>query len=558
MTIGELAMVLGLEVDEKEWSLGQALIEKMRVELVELAYAALNAKTDVAKAMDVIGIKAPTVTSKLKKVQAVGDKVASTFKKMLVAAGAFFVARAGVGMVKDVIDLGGKLNDTAQKVGLSAEALQEWGYAAAQNSSSLDEFSGAVVKLSKGLYSIKEGKGPVVDGFKKLGISMKDPAVKAKNLDSILMLVADKFAKMPDGPKKTAAAMSIFGKTGASLIPTLNKGSTGLNELRMKARDLGAVIDGKSVGALDDLGDSVDDAEVALKGLRNRAIIALVPLLQKTVTEFLAWTKANKDVIASKIQSFVEILIVALTTLAKVVAFAVEHWRALAVILAGGAIVSGIMSVVKAITVLQTFLATAAGKAVVSWAMILGPIFLIAAAVVGLGLLIYKFRHKFVEAFRYIKREFMAWVNKVKGGLSYVGGRLKAAANAVKNFFVGIATTMRQAWDDFFNWLLRKLKAIVDNKWFKRLASVTGLSVARDVASSSAEQALGATSTTNGRASASVAAAVAGTTVVTNSPSITVNAPGGDAEAIGKVVSQALRDHDETLRRQTASALGVE
>lgn len=56
--------------------------------------------------------------------------------------------------------------------------------------------------------------------------------------------IAEKFATFRDGPEKAALAIELFGKSGADMIPNLNKGSAGMEELRTEAERLGVVFSG--------------------------------------------------------------------------------------------------------------------------------------------------------------------------------------------------------------------------------------------------------------------------------------------------------------------------
>ena len=567
MTLDELVMSLGLEVNDSEWNLGQAVIEAMKVKLRALAVAAATAVPDLGKAMHVIGLQAPKAVSSLDRLHGAGDKVTSAFKRMAVAAAGYFAISRIESIASGVIDLGGKLNDMAQKTGISAEALQEWGYAASQNSSSLDEMSMGMTKLSRGLYAMKGGAGPLADAFKMLGISLNDPAVKSKDLDKILMTIASRFAEMPDGPKKTAAAMGIFGKSGASLIPTLNQGAAGLNALKKRVRDLGGVIDGKAVGALDNLGDSLDDTKVAIQGLKNRAIIALVPMLQKTVNGFLAWVQANKDLIATKMTDVIGTLVAVVQTMASVVAFAVEHWKALAVVLGAGAIVSGILSIIKMVAWFQLAQTQAALQAVINWAMILGPILLIAAAVLGLGYLIYKFRDKIKAAFtaagRWIKREVLGAIEKVRSTVGAIGDKFWEVGamikNAIKDAFDYIVDEAAKLPGKIpiFGWLGRKLGEGAG--WVAKQSGVADhLGIQSDEEKASARglarmNPTGAPSRTRDVPGATGASSA----TVVNNTTVTVDASSADAKQVGATIDQKLRENDERNRRQTAASLGL-
>lgn len=592
MKVGELFLALGLAVDNKSWSVGQAAIDKMTAELKALAVTAVTATGDAKKAMATIGLvgdpkdRIRHARRALAEMVKSGDRVTNTFRRMMVAATGFFAITKIKSMVKETVDLGGKLNDTAQKTGISTDALQEFGYAAGLNSSNLDELANGVTKLSKGLGSVKEGKGPAVDGLKALGISMSDPAVKGKNLEQILYLVASRFSGMPDGAKKTKAAMDLFGKSGANLIPTLNLGAQGLAQLRQEARDMGVVMDGKAVSGLDELGDNLDKAKVSLTALKNQAVVALIPVLQELVTGFSSWVRENKELIRSSITTVVSGLAAALRILGKTVVFVIDHWKLFAALIGGAVVLNAMMSLIRLIVFFQAVQTKAAIQAVINWIMILGPIFLIAAAILALGLLIYKFRDKIKAA-----------LGKVASFFSALWKRLKDTAAKIKQTFVDVGEGIKKAFRDAFEWVktkaeelgttLRNLPVIKQlgdfGVWAGRKmrgdnadgSSSSGYENAKrqgslekvgDRDETEAEfnarvqrnleqQGAGA-----GRAPARAPLRSGGGQGGMNNQTsyqINIDAKNADAKEVASLVDQKLREHDERTRRQTAASLGL-
>lgn len=252
------------------------------------------------------------------------NKLLGAVKGAVVAFLGFKAVQGVIGIFEDVVETGGKFADAAQKTGVAADQLQAYSFAAGLAGADSDKLIGSLGKLNKGLAELaKTGKGPVADGLQALGISLQDPAVKAGNLDEILLEVADKFQKMPDGPKKVAAAMNLFGKTGADLIPLLNQGGDALNALKKEAIDLGVVIDNDMVNSIDGLGDDIDRVKAGWQGMKNQAVAAIVPLIADLMPDLIAamkdavaWVKSHKTEIQAAfyatgktIKTVVEILI---------------------------------------------------------------------------------------------------------------------------------------------------------------------------------------------------------------------------------------------------------
>jgi hypothetical protein len=377
-----------------------------------------------------------------------GDALIQGVKKGLAFFAGFEAIKGVASAVKSTIDLGGHLDDLRQKTGLTATALQEYGYIAQQGGSSIDGFAGGVMKLARTFNEARQGSKQASAALAQSGLTAK--ALQAAlaggsdGLDAALMEIADRFADMPDGPKKTALAMELFGKSGAELIPTLNKGGDGIRELRQEARDLGVVMDEQTVGAADNLGDNLDKLHMSLTGLKNQAIAALLPMLQRMVDASLKWVKANKQLIIDSISVAVKSLITVLGGLAKgvgivvdVIQFLREHGELARALLIGlGAVISAV-----------------AVEAAAAWIVGFAPVAGVVAAVAALVLVFQDLLKGLLEG-KGVIATVARWIADRFAGM---GKGIISAFRAVGRFFESIADGIRAAFVAVFDWIAAKV-----------------------------------------------------------------------------------------------------
>ena len=349
-------------------------------------------------------------------------------------------------MITSVIDLGGQLNDTAQKTGLSVESLQEYGYVAQLNSSSAESFAHAITKLSRGMAEAdKSGTGPVVDGLKKLGIAFKDPSFHNLSLDDRVQTIATKLSEMEDGTKKTALAMEVFGRSGAELIPTLNDLGKNGAQLKEEFKALGGELTGEQTAALDDLGDNIDRIKTAVKGLKNQAVAALIPTLKEMVDGTLEWVKANRAVISNTISTVVGTAITLFTALGKAVSFVVQTFQWLynheEFVQKGLTIIAVLVSSLIAEMILLGI------ESALAWIAVIGPILLVIAAIAAVTLVVMDVwsaisNGKGVTAsvFSYIGGVLRSWQDSLLALVDKVG-------EAFVDLWEGIASGAKAAFD---------------------------------------------------------------------------------------------------------------
>ncbi len=100
---------------------------------------------------------------------------------------------------------------------------------------------------------------------------------------------------MENGGKKTALAMDIFGRSGAELIPLLNSGRDGLQEMADKAHALGIVFDADTAAKAEHFNDQLTILNHAVEGAKFQLGNQLIPVLDSLVTEFTGSEDAQKQ-----------------------------------------------------------------------------------------------------------------------------------------------------------------------------------------------------------------------------------------------------------------------
>lgn len=206
------------------------------------------------------------------------------------AAGAGLISWLG-GATKQLMEMSGHLSDLAAKTGVSTDALQTLGFAGSLVGVSMEDIATGVSKMQK---AITDGD----KSFAALGLSVEK--LRGMKPEDQFIAIAEKIAAIQDPAQRTAAAMDVFGKSGAQLLPLI---TSDLGAAAEKARELGIVLGGETVAAADKLGDSVDIASQAWTAFGNQAAAALVEtgLLQdgvdsvtKIIGELTTYVKDNK------------------------------------------------------------------------------------------------------------------------------------------------------------------------------------------------------------------------------------------------------------------------
>jgi lambda family phage tail tape measure protein len=231
----------------------------------------------------------------LQGLQGQAKNAALGFNSLKGAVGGFAAAIAGsaiVGglgaIVKRSIDAGDELFNLQAKTGIAANALIGIGNAAKLADVDMATLGKGITKLNVNLVKAAEGNEDLARKFEALGVTLKDAEGKVVPADQALKQIADRFADMPDGAQKAAAAVALFGKAGADLIPLLNDGAAAMDKFTYKVSD--------DFAARSDLfNDTITTLEIKTQGFALELTNALLPSLQSILEVFSDLFNTEQD-----------------------------------------------------------------------------------------------------------------------------------------------------------------------------------------------------------------------------------------------------------------------
>lgn len=184
-------------------------------------------------------------------------------------------AAAGVGLalaVRGQINAADEMVKTADRIGMSVEALSQLEHAASLSGVSMQTFSGAMQRLAR---TSVESAGEL----HRLGVATRDSSGQMRPMEAILMDVADRLAAMPPGAERTALAIQLLGRQGAELIPMLQGGSAGLRTMMAEADSLGLTLSNRTARAAEAFNDNVSRLGRQITGLTRMLMAELAPAL---------------------------------------------------------------------------------------------------------------------------------------------------------------------------------------------------------------------------------------------------------------------------------------
>lgn len=218
----------------------------------------------------------------LQGVQGHAKNLAQDFGRLKAGLAAFGAAVTGgaiAGFIKQSIDAGDTLFKLQQQTGIASKQLIGISNAAKLADVDMGQLQKSLIKLGINLTKAAEGNDKLERQFKSLGIEVKQSNGQLIPADQALKQIANRFADMPDGAQKAAAAVALFGKSGADMIPILNEGSASMEKFTYKVSD-------DFAARSDKFNDTLTEFGISVNGFGLELTDALLPALQSILEEF--------------------------------------------------------------------------------------------------------------------------------------------------------------------------------------------------------------------------------------------------------------------------------
>ncbi len=209
------------------------------------------------------------------------EKITRTFEQVGAAIGIGLGAHEFQEWIKGAIEAQDQALKLSQKIGIATESIAGLTSAAQKSGVDQEAFQSAMVKLSKSAADAAGGIEKSALAYNALGINVKNADGSIKGSDVLLGELADKFSGYKDGVEKTAAAVAVFGKAGAQMIPLLNGGSEAIQHQIDLAKQLGAAVGTDAAKGAEKFNDSLKDLELVSKGVSNQIASGILPALNK-------------------------------------------------------------------------------------------------------------------------------------------------------------------------------------------------------------------------------------------------------------------------------------
>lgn len=200
--------------------------------------------------------------------RSMGDKLASALKTALIAAGIGAIIKQAVGSVNELADYGDNIDKMSQKMGMSAQAYQEWDAVMQHSGTSMEAMKSSMKTLANAAESNSAA-------FEELGISQEELA--SLNQEQLFERTISALQGVEDTTQRTYLAGKTLGRGATELGALLNTSAEDTQRMRDRVHELGGVMSDEAVKDAAAYKDSLQDMQTAISGFGRGIVQDFLP-----------------------------------------------------------------------------------------------------------------------------------------------------------------------------------------------------------------------------------------------------------------------------------------
>ena len=203
--------------------------------------------------------------------------------------------------ISQTAEYGDNIDKMSQKMGISAEAYQEWDFILQHSGSSIDA-------MSRGMITLQKNAVDSADKFEALGLSQE--RVASMSTEELFAYTIQGLQEMGDSAERTALANDLLGGAVKQLGPLLNTSAEDTEAMKQQVHELGGIMSDEAVKASASYEDSLQNLQWTIQGLSRGAFSEFLPSVVNIMDGLTAIFSSDPDsgisLISEGVDGFVE------------------------------------------------------------------------------------------------------------------------------------------------------------------------------------------------------------------------------------------------------------
>lgn len=227
-------------------------------------------------------------------------------------------AAAMLGLATHTGEQSNEIEQQAKLLLLTRREYQEWLHLSERVGANGRDLADAFIQINDASQRAQQGEKSMVETFGRLNIQAKQ--LKGLNPGQIFELMATHIEKAADKSAALSVASQLLGEEAVRQFgPALMQGTAAIRAMRKEAEELGLVMSDDQLRATKAVSAEWTRLRGVLRGLRNTIVAALAPVLLQVLRGISDWVRANRELIAQRLEQTIRRIGLALESVHRLV-----------------------------------------------------------------------------------------------------------------------------------------------------------------------------------------------------------------------------------------------
>lgn len=201
-----------------------------------------------------------------------------------IASGASRAVRSLVSMGQAQAEVVDQTSKLAARLGLTYSELAGISLAGELAGVSMDQIGAAVTRADVAFVKATNGSKQARAAFAQMGLSVEQ--LGGMSAAERFKAISDAIAAIPDPASRAAAAVQIFGRAGAQLLPLFSQGAGAIQQASAEAERFGLALTNAQGQDVEEMNDAFTRAQAAIRGVVQQVVAYLAPAIQAVTDTF--------------------------------------------------------------------------------------------------------------------------------------------------------------------------------------------------------------------------------------------------------------------------------
>lgn len=201
-----------------------------------------------------------------------------------IAGAAINAGRSFIGMAQGEAEAIDQTSKLSRRLGMTYGELAGLSLAGDLAGVSMDTIGKAATKADVAFVKAAQGSDLAKKALAGVGLSVDE--LQNKSPAERFQMMADAIAGLPSPAERARAAIALFGKSGAELLPLFEGGAGSIKKATEEAQRFGLALTDRQGVAVEEMNDSFTRAYASIQGVVQQVVAYLAPAIQGVTDSF--------------------------------------------------------------------------------------------------------------------------------------------------------------------------------------------------------------------------------------------------------------------------------